>query len=83
MPAYLSFGFTMFGTLRYDRESQHAEFIDRTQSFLGDAATEHAACDKCRLTKVRFWSRKRYSHLMLLTPFSPFIAKMYWTTIRM
>ncbi|KAM7193222.1 hypothetical protein V8F33_007922 [Rhypophila sp. PSN 637] len=43
----------MFGTLRYDRESHHAEFIDRTDSFLGDAATEHAACDKCRLTKLR------------------------------
>ncbi|KAM7185784.1 hypothetical protein V8F20_011664 [Naviculisporaceae sp. PSN 640] len=43
----------MFGTIRYDRESQHAEFIDRTESILGDAATEHAACDKCRLTKLR------------------------------
>ncbi|KAM7215649.1 hypothetical protein V8F06_008940 [Rhypophila decipiens] len=43
----------MFGTLRYNKQSQHAEFINRTDSFLSNAASERAACDKCRLAKLK------------------------------
>ncbi|KAM7199174.1 hypothetical protein V8F33_004649 [Rhypophila sp. PSN 637] len=43
----------MFGTIRYDRQSQHAEFINRTDSFLSNTGGERAACDKCRLAKLK------------------------------
>lgn len=43
----------MFGTLRYDRDDEHPEFIDRTRSFLGETAAEHRACESCRSRKVQ------------------------------
>lgn len=46
----------MFGTLRYDSQSNDTEFVDSTYGFLlNDAdsqATPHFACDTCRMKKV-------------------------------
>ncbi|KAK3946257.1 hypothetical protein QBC46DRAFT_444405 [Diplogelasinospora grovesii] len=43
----------MFGTLKYNPSGNKGEFIDRTSSWLGNAASEYSACDSCRAKKVK------------------------------
>lgn len=63
----------MFGTLRYDSQSNDTEFVDGTYGFLlndADAqATPHSACDICRMKKVGINSFNASSLGRLTSPY--------------